>query len=387
MPNPFPRVVVTPLNWGLGHATRCIPIIHQLIALRCEVIIASHGSASLLLASEFPALQHITTPGKTIQYGKTKVGFLFSLLLQIPGLVQQLRKERRWIREFVDQYQPHLIISDNRYGMYHESVPSVLITHQLGIKTGLGRFMDRLLQYFLYPLIKKFNEVWVPDYQGKAALAGSLSHPKKMPSNPVFYVGPLNRFADFGVDAAVSKNRTNNTPELLLLLSGPEPQRSLLENILKKQVAANPGKVTLLRGLPQKVNATNSTKSAGDQLPLYYGTQYVEIIDHLPAEGLFRKIMNADIILCRSGYTSLMELLPLHKKLILVPTPGQTEQEYLATYCSEKRLAICCTQKNLQLKELIQKADSFPFQPLATGEKEANPLIQERVRYYLRSLL
>lgn len=385
MPSTTPRVLITPLNWGLGHATRCIPIIQELLALECEVIIGANGPAAILLQQEFPTLQHINTPGKTIRYGATKIGFLFSLLWQLPALFQQLREERKWVQKFVGDYQPQLIIADNRYGMYHETVPSILITHQLGIKTGMGTIADRLLQQFLYHLIKRFREVWVPDYKGPNSLAGTLSHPNIMPKVPVFYVGPLNRFAKIpSYEATLS--RENHGSSLLILLSGPEPQRTLLENILKKQLGDYTGKVTLLRGLPEKMKSHEAPSAADTPLPLYYGPQPIEILDHLPPKELFERIQQADLVLCRSGYTSLMELLPLQKKLLLVPTPGQPEQEYLARYCTKKGFAVCGDQERLVLQDLIDQANKHAYQHLAVNQTEKMGLSQQRVQHYLRSL-
>jgi predicted glycosyltransferase len=384
MPSTSSRVLVAPLNWGLGHATRCIPVIKQLMSLGCEVIIAAEGAASHLLKNEFPSLQHLTTPGKTIQYGKSGIGFFFSMLWQIPSLWRQVKNEQNWIKEIVDRYQPQLIITDNRYGLHHKNVPSVIITHQLGIRSGLGKIADGLLQLFLYQLLNKFNEVWVPDHQGKASLAGSLSHPLRMPNTPVFYIGPLNRFAEFN---PVLKNKadTPENPSLLILLSGPEPQRSLLENLLKKQLIDHAGKVTLLRGLPTKSETSPLPSAANHQLPLYYGTQNFTILDHLPPKELLEKIFEAEIILCRSGYTSLMELLPLQKKLILIPTPGQAEQEYLANYCNEKGWAICATQKRLVLPALINIAKAYAYKQADNAPRNTR-FMEERVRFYLRSL-
>lgn len=380
-----PRVLITPLNWGLGHATRCIPVIQELLALKCDVIIGANGAASILLQEEFPTLLHINTPGKTIRYGTSKVGFLFSLLRQLPALFQQLREERKWVQKFVDEFQPQLIISDNRYGMYHEAVASVLITHQLGIKTGMGKLADQLLQQFLYRLIHRFREVWVPDYSGATSLAGILSHPNNLPKIPVFYMGPLNRFAKFPADQ-VTLSREEKNSSLLILLSGPEPQRALLENILKKQLVNFKGKVTLLRGLPEKVKRNKAPSAAETPLSLYYGPQSVEILDHLPPKELFERIQQADLLLCRSGYTSLMELLPLQKKLLLIPTPGQPEQEYLAHYCYERGVAVYCVQEKLVLQDLIDQANSYDYRHPAIDSKENIGLVHQRVQHYLRSL-
>jgi hypothetical protein len=355
------------------------------MGLGCEVIIAAEGAAAHLLKNEFPSLQYLTTPGKTIRYSKSRIGFFFSMFWQVPSFWGQVKEENKWIREVVNRYHPQLIIADNRYGIHHKNVPSVIITHQLGIKTGLGKMADRILQQLLYRLLRKFNEVWVPDHQGQSTLAGSLSHPFKMPNTPVYYVGPLNRFAEFNAVTEGMSALPAKIPSLLILLSGPEPQRTLLEYKLKAQLANYSGKVTLLRGLPQGPSSNDIAAGSHPQFSLLYGAQNIEILQHLPPKELFKKIIEAEFILCRSGYTSLMELLPLQKKLMLIPTPGQAEQEYLAQYCNEKGWAICSTQKKLSLSTLIKKASAYTYQPTCIAPANT-ALIEERLRFYLRSL-
>jgi UDP-N-acetylglucosamine transferase subunit ALG13 len=389
------RVIISPLNWGLGHATRCIPVIRELQALQCEIIIGANGAAANILSREFPELKLIITPGKTIRYSQTRVGFAFAIFWQLPALWQQIRKEKKWLQQQVEIWQPNLIISDNRYGMYHSSVPSVLITHQLGIKTGWGKLADRMVQVLLYRLLKNFKEVWIPDFQGAYSIAGLLSHPIHTPPIPAYYIGLLNRFLLQQKTLSSIAEPTTSTesiwgtqkhPSLLILLSGPEPQRSILESILKIQIADYAGNVVLLRGLPEN-NVRDADHSGTHQaLSLFYGEEKVQLIDHLAAADLLEKIKNADIILCRSGYTSLMELLPLQKKLILIPTPGQAEQEYLARYCEEKGYAISINQHSIQLNNLINKATKFPYQKLSLITDTKLTTLQERVHFYLRSL-
>ena len=393
-----PRILITPLNWGLGHATRCIPIIRELVSKDCEVIIGANGAASILLKQEFPLLQHLTTPGKEIRYANKGFAFALSLISQFPGLFKQLYEEKKWIRKTAKELKPDWIISDNCYNLYHSDIPSVLITHQLGVTTGFGKLADGIMRRFLYSLLAKFKEIWVPDWEGNNSFGGALSHPVKMPKVPLYYIGPLNRF-DNSLHKAAEKqaeNKKKSKLELLILLSGPEPQRSLLETTLKKQLPTIHKTVCLLRGLPGLLSMEKGVKdlesaftnpSLNDQqLPLLYGQSTVSIYDHLPANQLQTLIQDADIILCRSGYTSLMELLPLKKKLIVVPTPGQPEQNYLAAYYQKQGYALAVKQKDLELKIVLEQAAVFPFTNPSFSDNTPLTLLQQRVAYYLRSL-
>lgn len=396
MNNSPPRVLITPLNWGLGHATRCIPVIKELLSQGYEVLIGANGAAATLLRQEFPDLRQLKTPGADIRYAKKGMGLALSMISLLPRLFRQLYEEKRWIRKIARELKPDLLISDNCYGLYHPAIPSVLITHQLNIKTGWGNFFDRPVQVFLYQLLNKFQEVWVPDWETEISFGGALSHPSKKPKVPVYYIGPLNRFSTLATtkdsDLPDETEKEKNL-ELLILLSGPEPQRSLLETILKKQLAGINKRVCLLRGLPKSgitdaagMNKTESELFNNQQLPLFYGDARISILDHLPANQLQELIQKADIVLCRSGYTSLMELLPLQKKLILIPTPGQPEQHYLANYCKEKGVAITVKQQDLDLSKVLEEAAAFSCQPLHFPVNTNTKRMQERIEHYSRSL-
>jgi predicted glycosyltransferase len=363
------RVLVAPLNWGLGHATRCIPLIESLQKNSCEVIIAANGAAATLLKQAFPTLTFLTPPSAEIKYSRTGALFVWRLLLQIPQLLKQLREEKKWLQQQISDYQLQVIISDNRYGLYHPTARCVLVTHQLEIKSGLGSWIDGCINRFAFRYINQFDEIWIPDYQGPYAIAGELSNPKRLPKPPLRYLGLLNRFAK-------KQSVKNNTipSRLLLMLSGPEPQRSLLEEKFKNELKQYPGAFTLLCGKPQQSNA--SLSSTAPNLELVYGARESAIYDYLDAADLLREIENAEIIICRSGYTSLMELLTLGKKLIVIPTPGQAEQEYLATYCMQKGFAYSVSQENFSLVKALRKAATFAYVPYHPPSSDLDQLIR-----------
>jgi predicted glycosyltransferase len=348
-------VLVAPLNWGLGHATRCIPLIYTLQELGCNVIIAADGASRTLLVEEFPQLTHLPSPHTEVRYARYQWLFGWAILKLLPRFWLQLQQEQKWIRTTVQRYKIDAIISDNRYGLSHPNIPAVLITHQLGIRTGYGQLADRLVQQFLYRYINRYQEVWVPDRQTEPMLAGALSHPHHLPSAPLEYIGVLNRLKTNAPDAA------SETTQLLVLLSGPEPQRTLLEKIILKQAASFTGQLLLVRGLPSSQPNNPATASVDPSLAMLYGVARVRIVDHLTTAQLQQVLPSADFIVCRSGYTTLMEMIPLQKKLLLIPTPGQPEQAYLADYADRQRYAPQFLQQNFSLGQAIQVANQYPY--------------------------
>jgi hypothetical protein len=141
-----PRILVAPLDWGLGHATRCIPIIRELLVQDCDVWLAGEGAQEQLLKNEFPELPFLDLPGYRIRYAKTKRGLLWKMIQQGPKMQQAIRYEHRWLKKAVKEHGFDAVISDNRYGLYHSSVPSFFITHQLTIKSPLGKWTEKILQ-------------------------------------------------------------------------------------------------------------------------------------------------------------------------------------------------------------------------------------------------
>jgi uncharacterized protein (TIGR00661 family) len=333
------RVLVAPLDWGLGHATRCIPIIYSLLEQNFEVIIAADGLVKILLTKEFPDVVFTHLKGYNIRYSNQKRWLPLRLLGQLPGLLLSIFREQQWLKSIVKEYRVDLIISDNRLGLHHVTIPSIYITHQLLIKTG-NRFTEWLAQKVHYFFINKYNTCWVPDNAIGNDLAGVLSHPQQLPAIPVKYLGPLSRF---------EKTDCEKKYDLLLILSGPEPQRTILEKILQEELKNFAGKVLLVRGLP------------GNTETVITNTDTITIADHLSATDLNTAIEQADWVICRSGYTSIMDLVKLGKKAILIPTPGQTEQEYLADYLLQQKRFYSVLQKDFSLTEALEHAKHFPF--------------------------
>lgn len=338
--NRRPKILVAPLGWGLGHATRCIPIIRELETRNCEVVIATGGLQRELLTAEFPKLRFLQLDGYGVRYGNSAISTRLRLLSQVPRILRWIRRERRWLRDLLDSERLDAIISDNRYGCHAIGLPCVLMTHQLAMPSLFGKSVDGLLRRFLYRQIRHFSRCWIPDDPEPGSLAGRLSHPPLLPQVQISYVGPITRWDP------CPKGPIRHP--LLILLSGPEPQRSLLEQILLGQLEGLETPALLVRGLP----GTHTLPNAPQRTLVY---------NHLPSGDLRQLICASEWIVARSGYSSIMDLLRLGKKCIAIPTPGQPEQEYLAEYLHERKWIFRATQKGFDLKRALREAQAFPY--------------------------
>jgi uncharacterized protein (TIGR00661 family) len=339
IPDHKPRILIAPLDWGLGHATRCIPIISALIQQGCTVIVAAEGQIRTLLQKEFPNLQFAELKGYRIQYSHSVWWIPVKLLLQLPKIFYRIYAENRWLKKAVKKHSINAVIADNRMGLFHETIPCVYITHQLLIKTG-NHFTESIAQKIHYHYINKFSACWVPDAKAELNLAGLLSHPAIFPGVPVTYIGPLSRF---------EKKTVESKYDLCIILSGPEPQRTVFEKMVMEDLDKIEGKIFLVRGLPGKTEILQLNNSS------------IEIKNHLAADELNNIILQSKMIISRCGYSTVMDLVKLQKKAILVPTPGQTEQEYLGRYLQEQKLFYCVDQNSFSLPEAIKSAVTFEF--------------------------
>jgi hypothetical protein len=333
------KIIVGLLDWGLGHTTRCIPIIKYLKELNFEVYIAAAPHHKSLIINEIEGLIFLDElPLYNISYSKNGKLLLFNLVKIVGNILQTIKDEKNWLKKMHQKYQFDFVISDNRYGFYLNDIQSFIITHQLSPRTGINNFADNLVRSVHYRFLTKFLECWVPDFETKFNLSGKLGHPKKLPTN-VKYIGPLSRLQP-AFNSILKRN-------LIIILSGPEPQRTILENILINQLKNYSGNYLLVRGLPGSLD--NSIPNC---------------INHLSADNLVKEINSSEIVICRSGYSSVMDLIKLQKKAIFIPTPGQTEQEYLAKKLFEDNLFLFSKQHQFILGEMLEKAKQFPFKKL-----------------------
>lgn len=336
-----PLLLFSCLDWGLGHTTRSVPLLKEFINLGCNLIVACNSIQKIVLEREFPGISFVELEGYGVNYAKTPWGTRFNLLWQLRKILIRIKKENLWLEGFIAENKVDGLISDNRYGLYHPSVPSIFITHQLQPHSGFGRLADLISQKFLYKFIGRFTTCWVPDYSDKNVLAGKLSHPVFFPDCTVEYIGPLSRFN-------ACESTSSKEYDVLFVLSGPEPQRSLFEKmILDQAMLIRNKKIALVRGLP------------GTSVPP--ASSSIKIFNHLSAVELNELACESALVVCRPGYTTIMDMMKLKKKMVVVPTPGQPEQEYLARFLSANKYVLGFAQKKFNLQLALQKADNFTF--------------------------
>ncbi len=319
------NILIAPLNWGLGHAVRCIPLIRKYVENGDKVIIASDGQALDFLREEFPKLIFEQLPAYNIHYAKTSLSTKLKLMLQVPKILKTAQKERQITEELVDKYDIDLVISDNRFGLRSNKAKSVYMTHQLRVLSGATTFLTTFLHRKIY---KKYDEIWVPDFIENGGLSGKLGHINNS-KLLIKYIGIQSRLKKIDIEKEY---------DLLAVLSGPEPQRSLLEKELLEKLANYKGKTALVCGVI-------SEKKTKKQI------NGVDVYNYLTANDLEMLINASEKVIARSGYTSLMDYYKLQKKMILVPTPGQNEQLYLARYFQQKGLAVSQKQGKIFLKK------------------------------------
>ncbi|MEM1337723.1 MAG: glycosyltransferase [Bacteroidota bacterium] len=324
------RILVAPLNWGLGHATRCIPIIQALLQHNFEIFLASDGVALSLLQKEFPELPSFELSSYQIKYAEKGKNFKLKMLWDSPKVLKAMAKEKKQVKQLVKTHQIDAIISDNRLGVYYKKIPCIFITHQLNVLSGNTTWFSSKMHQ---GIIKKFKECWVPDVKGKPNLTGKLGHLKKAKLN-IKYLGPLSRFEKQPVTARY---------DLMILLSGPEPQRTLLEEKLLLELEQFEGKVLFVKG---KIEGTQQRETRT------LSKAKVEVVNFMQSKELGEAINTSGVIVSRSGYTTVMDLAKLEKKAFFIPTPGQYEQEYLAKRLEKQELVPYATQDNFSIGDL-----------------------------------
>ena len=321
------RILVAALNWGLGHATRCIPIIRELEKFECEVIIASDGPALKLLQKEFPRSRFEELPSYNIIYTRKGSRLKWKLLLAYPVILKTIKAEKAITEKLVEKYDLTGIISDNRWGVRSDQLKkNIFLTHQLTVLSGSTTFLSTYIQQ---RYIDKFDECWIPDSPEKKNLSGKLGHLKHNPEN-IKYTGVLSRF---------QKQKLLKKFEYLILLSGPEPQRSMLESILLQEFKDTTSKVLFIRGVFSEEQLPNKNPN-------------LTIKNYSYGRLLEKAINSSNFVIARSGYTTLMDLSKLEKKAFFIPTPGQEEQQYLAKRIKSLDMAPYCQQNEFSVSKL-----------------------------------
>ena len=314
------KILLAPLNWGLGHATRCIPLIRQFLAAGDEVVLAGDGDSIMLLRKTFPNLRVVDLPSLELRYthNTQQRGFY---LRAIPALIRFTLADHYYLRQLLAREHFDRVISDNRFGLFSREVHCTYITHQLypilPKRLRIFQPIARALHAFIY---KRYSEVWVPDYADSSHnLAGDLAHGGSF-DKQAKYIGPLSRFSQCIAEETPKVCQANDhTYPVVAILSGLEPQRTHFEQALIAQLKDATDRTLIVRG---KIGVPATVTHIGN----------ITLVPHMPDEQLMHLMHEAHQIIARSGYSTIMDLavLDLLDKAYFYPTPGQSEQEYLA---------------------------------------------------------
>ena len=339
------KILIAPLDWGLGHATRCIPIIRYLLEKKCEVIVGADGRPLQLLQKE-PACRQagfLQLPGYNISYPKNG-SMVLKIASQIPQILSGIKREHELLKKIITEKKIDAVISDNRFGLWSREVPCVFMTHQLMVKSPFG---EKFIHHLNKKYISKYSVCWVPDVS-EQGLSGDLSHKFPLPKN-TRYIGVLSRFAS-SPSILLKENGVRN--KALFILSGPEPQRTIFEKKILEQLVSpltsilKGKRVLIVQGITEKKERRKISET-------------VEMVSYLTSDELQKEILSSEIILSRSGYSTVMDLAVLGRKTLFVPAPGQTAQEYLAGYFSEKKIAYSVSQKKFDLQTALKESERY----------------------------
>ena len=320
------RIILAPLCWGLGHASRCIPIINQLLNQGNEVSVASDGEALSLLRQEFPRLDSFELPAYNINYKYQSM--IINMAVQGPKILQAIKQEKSTAEKLATTWNADILISDNRLGFRSNKTNNIYITHQLNIPHP-NKIISTIANKLHHHFINKYDECWIPDNSKSQSLASKMVQ------------GRLNIKKHFiGVQSRLVKEDVYEDIDLSIILSGPEPQRTYLEEkILQKCFPLNDKKIVLVRGTEKGAKLT-------------IDKSHISIHNLLTSHDINNIINRSKQIICRAGYSSIMDLVALDKGAILIPTPGQYEQEYLADELDGRFGFRSVAQENIDMVDL-----------------------------------
>ncbi len=323
-------------SWGLGHATRSLPIIRRLIGEGCEVSIATHGRSLNLLKKELMSgVEYIELADYPLPYSSKGAMLVPKLLFSIPQFISAMRREHEYVVRHEEEYD--LIVSDSRYGFYSLRTASVLMSHQLRyMSPGRIKILERGTEYLTLYFKRKYKSIMVPDFE-ENGLAGDLAHNLSLiKEDEVHYIGPLSDFR---------REECTEDIDFFFSVSGPEPQRTLLEEKILSQVEDIEGRVVVTLGKSE----TEKKVERG----------HTTLYTFLTKEERNALLNRSKLIISRSGYSTIMDLCILGKKALFIPTPGQTEQEYLSDYHMHIGTYMSVAQEEINLKTHLQEAKKY----------------------------
>lgn len=334
------KILLAPLNWGLGHASRCVPLVQRLLDEGHEVVLGGDGDSLTLLRKHFPKLRYVYLAPLNLRYspGKRQV---WAVMKMLPQLIRWAIRDHEMLKAVLREERFDQVISDNRFGLYVSPKPktskpqTVYITHQLRIRLPRGwRWAEPIAARLHARVYTRYNKVWIPDRaEPENSLAGELSRiPSSFHLSPFTfeYIGPLSRFAGSQNNQSIPNNQNY---AVVAVLSGLEPQRTQLEKEIVERYMGKEEKVLIVQGLPAKPQLRVTHKN-------------ITILPYMNDAELAQALRSASHIIARSGYSTIMDLEALGllttnsqlptARIELIPTPGQPEQEYLSEWLSRR---------------------------------------------------
>lgn len=339
-------------------------VIQKLTTCGFRVVIASSGLSGELFVRQ-PALRQGPDPPVDPHASSTSGSFPVGRSWTTPLGLKRIWHDHRTLKKLSQQIHPALIISDGRYGCWHSTIKSVFISHQVEICVPRNRgFMKWILNKLNRFYIRQYSECWIPDFESHKGLAGNLSHPAKLPQN-AHYIGILSHFSPLlkpGIDMLMPRF------DLLVMLSASEIQQNNPEEMIMLQ----------LLNLDLQVAIIRATPASDEALVL---DERIHLFSRLETTQMFELMMQSRLIICRPCYSDIMDVVTLGKKAILIPTPGQPEQEYLARYLMEKKIMFSAAESEFDLVYSLEMSINFPGMVIRNDYRD----MTERIRGLLAS--
>ncbi len=324
-----------------------------------DLHLASSGQALHWLRRRFPGWPTLELPPYRIRYPSSSIEL--NMLMNGPGLWKAIRGEKKRIRSWAIQHQPVLLLSDCRFGARLPGIPSAYLSHHLNIAPGRLPLAHRIASNWQYGWIKEFSDCWVPDFPDEPNLSGWLGHPPPLRLNSVHYIGPL---------SSLPRSEPNPAFRIVALLSGPEPQRTYLEKKLETQLRDFRDPALIIRGQPEKAQDIHREGS-------------LVTANWMTATQIAAHLQGAEMIIARPGYSTLMDLENFSIPCLLVPTPGQTEQEYLAQNGAARVGVRVQSQRELRVDQAFQALKGLSRNPVRKSAGAGEPLWQQRIHALL----
>lgn len=365
------KVLVAPLDWGLGHATRCAPVVREFLEKGCDVEIAVTKGNAAILREMFPDVRQRLAPSYNIVYPKHGYNMAFWLLKNSAHLNAVMRAEHHYAEEMVERHGYDILVSDNRFAFRSRKAKSVYMTHQCRIAfPKMLRMFEAFGAAWHASVMSRFDEVWVPDVPEFPGYAGKLSHVDSCP-RPLKFVGPLSRFSMLSDLVPASPQSAAKDLDVVAVVSGVEPARSRFESRLRSVLSQIPGKHVVILGKPA---SSQKTWTEGN----------VTFYNHLPTREFAEVISRAGWVISRGGYSTVMDMALLGARCIFVPTPGQYEQVVLAADLSAAGYAVSMEEDALtvdSLKGALQRTDVVEL-----PRQSKNTLLSDAVTQILRRI-